>query len=70
MSLHTSFEQIDDIAIVWILCESQTSAVVHKFFEFFRLVFAQFFNLGFLLLFLDVGVFLSFRSSWKTLPWE
>jgi len=33
---------------------------VHELLEFFGLVFAKFFDLGLLLLLLDVGVFLGF----------
>ena len=40
VSFHAPFEKADDISIVWILGEGQTSAVVHELFELFRLVFA------------------------------
>lgn len=38
--LHAPFEQIDDVAVVWILSEAETSAVVHEFLELLRLVLA------------------------------
>ena len=68
--LHTALEQVDDVAIVWVLGEAETSAVVHKFLEFLRLVFAELLDLDLLLLFLDVGVLLSLGSSGEALPWE
>ena len=56
--LHAAFEQIDDVAIVWVLGEAETSAVVHEFLELLRLVLAKLLDLDLLLLFLDVGVLL------------
>ena len=68
--LHAALEQSDDVAIVWVLGEAETSAVVHEFLEFFWLILAELLDLHLLLLFLDVGVLLSLRSSWEALPWE
>ena len=57
--LHAALEQSDDVAIVWVLGEAETSAVVHEFLEFFWLILAELLDLHLLLLFLDVGVLLS-----------
>jgi len=68
--LHAALEQSDDVAIVWVLGEAETSAVVHEFLEFFWLILAELLDLDLFLLFLDVGVLLSLRPSWEALPWE
>ena len=70
VSLHARLEQANDVRVVGVLREGQASAVVHELSEFLRLVLAQFLNSHFLLLFLDIGVFLLLRSSGKSLPWE
>jgi hypothetical protein len=59
MSLHAIFEQVDDVPIVWILCETQIPAVIHKLFKFFRLIFAELLDCDLFFLFLDVGILLS-----------
>jgi hypothetical protein len=43
---------------------------MHELLEFLRLVLAQLLNFDLLLLFLDIGVLLSLRSTWESLPWE
>ena len=68
--LHASFEEPDDVTIIRVLSEAETSAVVHEFLELLRLVFAQLLDLDLLLLLLDVGVLLSLGSTWEALPWE
>ena len=68
--LHAAFEESDDVAVVGVLGEAEASAVVHELLEFLGLVLAELLDLHLLLLFLDVGVLLGLRSSWKSLPWE
>ena len=68
MSLHATFEQTDDIAVVGVLREGQASAVMHEFLELVRLILAKVFDFHLLLFLLDVGVFLGLGSSWQTLP--
>ena len=58
MSLHAPLEQSDDETIVWVLSEAEASAIMHKLFEFIRLILAKLFNAHFLLLFLDICIFL------------
>jgi hypothetical protein len=57
--LHAALEKSDDVAIIWVLSETETSAVVHKFLEFFGLILAKLLDLNLLLLFLDIGILLS-----------
>ena len=70
MSLHAALEEPNDVRVIWVLGETETSAVVHEFSEFLWLVLAEFLDGHFLLLFLDVGVLLLLVSSWESLPWE
>jgi len=63
MPLHAALEQSDDVAVVWILGEAETAAVVHKLSELLRLITAQFVDGHFFLLFLDVRVFLLLGPS-------
>lgn len=70
VSLHASFEETNDVSVVWILSEAQASAVVHELSELFWLVLAQLFDRNFLFLFLDVGIFFLLRSSGEALPWK
>ena len=58
--LHAAFKKPDDVTIIWVLREAETSAVVHEFLELLWLVLAQLLNLDLLLLFLDIGILLSF----------
>ena len=66
--LHASFEQANEVFIVWVLCESQLSAVVHELLEFLRVATAELLNGHFLLLLFDVVVLLVLAPTWKTLP--
>ena len=68
--LHATLEEPDDVTIIWVLGEAETSAVVHEFLELLWLVLAKLLDLHLLLLFLDVGVLLGLGSSWEALPWE
>ena len=68
--LHAGLKQGDDVTVVRVLSEGQSSAVVHEFGKLVWLVLAELFDLDFLLLFLDVSVFLGLGSSWEALPWE
>jgi hypothetical protein len=70
VTLHAAFEEADNVRIVRILSKAQSSAVVHEFTEFFRLVLAQFLYGHLFLLFLDIGVLLLLGSSWESLPWK
>jgi hypothetical protein len=70
VSLHAALEKADDVGVIWVLSETECSAVVHEFSELFRLVLAQFFHGHFFLLFFDVGIFLLLGSAWKSLPWK
>ena len=68
--LHASLKQGDNVTVVRVLGEGKASAVVHEFGELVWLVLAKLFDLDLLLLFLDVGIFFSLGSSWKSLPWK
>ena len=68
MSLHAALEQPNYVAVVRVLRETKASAIVHEFFEFLRLVLAQILNCCLLFLLFDVGIFLSLRSAWQSLP--
>jgi hypothetical protein len=67
---HARLEQTDDVSVVGVLSKTETSAVVHEFFELLWLVLAQFFNRNFLLLLFDVSILLLLGSARKSLPWE
>ena len=66
--LHATFEQANDVAVVGVLGEAQTSAVVHELSEFIGLVFAQVIDGGLLLFLLNGSVLFGLGSSWKSLP--
>ena len=68
--LHASLEQADDVAVVRVLGEAETSAIVHEFLELVRLIQAELVNTYLLLLFLDVCVFFLLGFTWKSLPWQ
>lgn len=70
MPLHTSFEQINDVLVVGIRYERESAAIVHEFLELGRLVETEFIDSNFLLLALDVIIFLVLGAPGKTLPWE
>ena len=70
ISLHAVLKQVNDETVVWILSETEVSAVVHELFELLGLIFAKFFNRNFFLLLLDVGILLSLGSAGEALPWE
>ena len=70
MPLHAVLEQVNDETIVWVLSETQISAVIHELLELLRLVFAEVFDGNLLFLLLDVGILLSLGSAWEALPWE
>jgi len=59
VSLHAAFKQPYDISVIWVLGETEASAVVHELLELLWLVLAEFFNCNFLLLFLDGSILLS-----------
>jgi len=61
--LHAALEQANDVAVVWVLGETQASAVVHELSEFLGLVLAELIDCGLLLLLLDGRVFLSLGSA-------
>ena len=67
---HAGLKQGDDVTVVRVLSEGQSSAVVHEFGKLVWLVLTELFDLDFLLLFLDVSVRLGLGSSWEALPWE
>ena len=68
--LHAALEQTYDVAVVGVLRETETSAVMHELSEFLRLVLAQIVNRGLLLFLFDGSVFLSLGPAGKSLPWE
>lgn len=39
--IHAALEQLDDVPVVWVLGETQTSAIVHELSEFLWLVFTE-----------------------------
>jgi hypothetical protein len=57
MSLHATFKQIDDVPIVRVLSEAESTAIMHKFFEFVWLVLTKLLNCNFFLFLLDIGIF-------------
>ena len=48
--------------------EAEATAVVHELLEFLGLVSGELLNGCFLLLFLNIGILLSLRSTGKSLP--
>ena len=67
---HAVLEQLDDVIVVGVLSEAQSSAVVHELAELIGLVLAQLIDWGFLFLFLDGCVLLGLGSAWQALPWQ
>ena len=70
MALHATFEESQDEAVVGVSGETESAAVLHEFLELAGLVHAEFVNGDFLLLTLDVIIFLILRASRKSLPGE
>ena len=70
MPFHATFEQINDVLVVWIGNECEAAAVVHKFLELRRLVKAKLIDGDFFLFALDVIIFLVLRAPRKSLPWQ
>ena len=68
--IHAALEQLDDVPVVWVLGETQTSAVVHELSELLWLVFAQLVDGRLFLLLFDGSVLLGLGSAWQTLPWQ
>jgi hypothetical protein len=66
--LHAALEQANDVAVVRILGEAETAAIMHELLEFLRQVLAQVVDGRLLLLLLDVGVLLGLRSAGQALP--
>lgn len=62
------FPQRVNVFVVWVSSESEGSAVDHKVLELLGLTLAKLINCHFLLLFLDVIIFLILGSTWKALP--
>jgi hypothetical protein len=58
VSFHATLEQSNNIAVVWILSETETFTVVHELLEFLRLVSAEFIDCNFLLLLFNIGILL------------
>ena len=70
ISLTAPFKQVVEVFVVWISNERETSAVHHVVLKLYWLVHAQFINCNFLLLSLDVVIFLLLWSSRQALPWQ
>ena len=70
VTLHAGLEQGENVAVIWVLGERQSAAVVHELFEFFRLVQTEVVKSHLLLLSLDCSVLLVFGASRKALPGE
>jgi hypothetical protein len=70
VALHATFEESQDKAVVWVSGETESAAVLHEFLKLAGLVHAEFVNGNFLLLTLDVIIFLILRASGKSLPGE
>ena len=70
VTLHASFEQIDNVLVVRVGCEGEASAIVHELLELGRLVQTELIDGNLLLLALDVIIFFILRASWETLPRE
>ena len=68
VTLHAALEQVYDVAVVGVLGEAQTSAVVHEFLELLRLVLAEFLYGRFFLFLLDICVLFGLGSAWEPLP--
>ena len=65
---HASFKETKDVSIIGVLCELEFPAVVHEFFEFLWVPFAELVNSHLQLLLLNVIVFFVLRPAWQTLP--
>ena len=68
MPYHAPFEQSDDVSVVGLLLEFQSTAVFHELLEFARLLLTQLFQCDLELLFLDVGVLFVFGTARQALP--
>lgn len=66
--LHTTFEQINDVLVVWIGNECEPAAIVHVLLELGWLVKAELIDGNFLLFALNVIIFLILRASRESLP--
>lgn len=70
VALHAPFEETDDVLVVGVGGERQATAVVHEFLELRRLVQAELVHGHFLLLALNVIIFLVLGATGETLPGE
>ena len=70
MAFHAALEETEDVAVVGVGRERQTSAVVHELLELGGLVEAEFVDGDLLLLALDVIIFFVFGASRESLPGE
>ena len=70
MSFHAALKQIEDVLVVGVGNESESSAIVHELLKLWWLIEAELINSDLLLLALDVIIFLVFRASWESLPWQ
>lgn len=63
IALHARVEKVQNVPIVWVICEAELAAVAHELFEFLGLVLTKLLDRHFLLLALDVVVLLVFGAS-------
>ena len=56
--LHATLKEANDVAVIRVLCEAQTSAIMHELSEFFWLIFAKVIDSCLLLFLLNGCVFL------------
>jgi len=68
VSLHALLEQGENVAVIWVLGERQSTAIFHELLELSRLVLAELCEGHLLLLSFDCGVLLVFGASRKALP--
>jgi len=68
VTLHAGLEQGENVAVIWVLGERQSAAIVHELFEFIWLVQTEVVESHLLLLSLDCGVLLVFGASREALP--
>ena len=54
---HAGLEKANDVAVVWVLCETQTATVMHELSKLLRLILTQLVNRRLFVLLFDCRVF-------------
>ena len=68
MAFHAPLKKRKNVAIIGVSSKGKSTAVVHKLLELRRLVKTKLIDGHFLLLALDVIIFLILGATWQSLP--